>query len=205
MKASIDKDIMFFQAIQNILIGFYIRVAYEKKRLHRAQRNKLLKDAIKCYMAKRHYKEIKRDLKGLVIWERQTDFSLECKLLEIYDLAEKHYVSFEENSDVEKLYQSLNHLTRLYNLRVNIIGIDEQKENDTLYLVKSDITEAFDGQGNWLMTKPLRLFTPNDKLTKVFSYFDKTYLETKILSSINISTHTVLELKLPVLCSTLTN
>lgn len=174
--SSFDKDMLFYQAIQNILIAYYIKVAYSNKNLYKTQRNQILKLIIKSYLNKSKYKLVKRDLKSLVIWEKQSGLPLESKILEVYDLAEKYYINSDINSDLSKLYQSFNHLRKLCSLNVDAIEIDEIRDTYTLYVVKSDILQAFDDIGTW-KGRSIRFLVPNDKRNEVVRYFKKTHLK----------------------------
>lgn len=176
--SSFDKDLLFYQAIQNILIAYYIRVAYSKKKLYTIQKNQMLKPILKSYLNKSKYKPIKRELKGLVIWEKQSALSLENKLLEIYDLAEKYYVDSDSHSDLSKLYQSFTHIKKLCTLRIDVTENDENKDINTLYVTNDDIIQSFDKDGSW-KGGAIRLLVPNNKREEVVRYFNKTHLRIK--------------------------
>lgn len=191
-----EKDLMFYEAVQNALISFYIKVAYQDKIICWVERNKILKGILKLLLNQKKYKLIKRDLKGLVIWEKKTGLSLESKLIEVYELAEKHYVNIEVDSDLIKLFQSLNHINRLCHLKLDAIDFDGKKDDKTLYVVEEDMVCAFNDEGVWLKGKSVRLLVPKEKKNKVVSYFQKTHLSLTIIHSKALSNHMIMILSI---------
>ncbi|WP_227992832.1 MULTISPECIES: DUF2913 family protein [Shewanella] len=155
--------------VDNALLHLYFSVEETSRFIPMSKRNEILVRYLKPKLKDNHYRQIKRELRGLLAIGRSAKGDLETRLVEV----RKVYQDPEKRStDVHKLFDLLKILRCEQGLGNQLVNENDEGVAEFIYMLEEDVAHAFNQVGE--QVAPVSLFLGSNRIHDVIEVVERT-------------------------------